>query len=208
MFLRDLRLATAHNLVTRAGGGDIRLPTDTPTHYLQALIDGLCALSLRDPLTGLANRRHFRSVIEREIDRVARSGETALLLMLDIDHFKQINDTHGHQAGDEVLRQIGAVIRASFRESDIYGRLGGEEFAVLLADTTLEAALRIAEQLGKSIAEMPLMLEKTRTQRLTASLGVASASAEDMDLHDLLNNADKAMYRAKALGRNQVVAAE
>ena len=161
-----------------------------------------------DELTGLNNRRAFFEHAQQLYNYCKRNQRPLCALVLDIDHFKQINDTHGHQAGDEVLRQIGAAIRASFRESDVYGRLGGEEFAVLLADTTLEAALRIAEQLGKSIAEMPLMLEKTRTQRLTASLGVASASAKDMDLHDLLNNADKAMYRAKALGRNQVVAAE
>jgi PleD family two-component response regulator len=107
VYLRDLRLATAHALVTHAGGA-VHLPTDSPTRYLQALIDELCSLSLRDPLTGLANRRHFRTIAEREIDRVARSGEAALMLMLDIDHFKQINDQHGHIVGDRVLQSVAA----------------------------------------------------------------------------------------------------
>ncbi|HBY34526.1 MAG TPA: GGDEF domain-containing protein, partial [Delftia acidovorans] len=129
VYLRDLRLATAHALVTHAGGA-VHLPTDSPTRYLQALIDELCSLSLRDPLTGLANRRHFRTIAEREIDRVARSGEAALMLMLDIDHFKQINDQCGHQAGDDVLRSAADVIRARVRETDLAARIGGEEFAV------------------------------------------------------------------------------
>ena len=110
----------------------MRLPTDTPTQYLQALIDGLCALSLRDPLTGLGNRRHFRTVIEREIDRVARSGETALLLMLDIDHFKQINDEHGHIAGDMVLQSVAHTLADGIRPMDTLARYGGEEFAIVL----------------------------------------------------------------------------
>lgn len=124
-----------------------------------------------DELTGLKNRRAFFEHAQQLYSYCKRNQRPLCALVLDIDHFKQINDTHGHQAGDEVLRQIGAVIRASFRESDVYGRLGGEEFAVLLADTTLEAALRIAEQLGKSIAEMPLMFEKHEHNALPPALG-------------------------------------
>ena len=100
--LRDLRLDTAHALVSQVNGSGPATASDYahPRQYLQGLIDGLCELSLKDPLTGLANRRHFRAVLEREIDRVTRSGEAALLLMLDIDHFKKVNDVHGHSAGD------------------------------------------------------------------------------------------------------------
>ena len=104
--LRDLHLEGALALL----GHDplIRLPdpSTSPSGFLQSVIDQLCELSLKDPLTGLANRRHFRHVLSREIDAVARSGEPALLLMLDIDHFKKINDTHGHPAGDQVLQAI------------------------------------------------------------------------------------------------------
>jgi diguanylate cyclase (GGDEF)-like protein len=124
--------------------------------------------------------------------------------MLDMDHFKAINDTYGHQAGDQVLRQVGGVISASFRQADVYGRLGGEEFAVLLPNTTLETAQGIAEQLITAIAG----LAAEPVQGLTASLGVATTRSPDQDLHSLMNSADKALYRAKAMGRNQVVVAE
>lgn len=124
--------------------------------------------------------------------------------MLDMDHFKHINDTYGHQVGDQVLRQMGAVISSSFRATDIHGRLGGEEFAVLLPDTSIEAAVKIAEQLVQTIAG--LVIEPVHC--ITASLGVASTDAGNKDLHSLMNNADKALYRAKALGRNQVAVAQ
>jgi diguanylate cyclase (GGDEF)-like protein len=123
--------------------------------------------------------------------------------MLDMDHFKAINDTYGHQTGDRVLQQIGQVISASFRQTDIYGRLGGEEFAVLLPDTTLEVARDIGEQLIRAIAGLTI----DPVQVLSASLGVASTHAVGDDLQHLMNTADKALYRAKALGRNQVVVA-
>lgn len=124
--------------------------------------------------------------------------------MLDMDHFKHINDTYGHQVGDQVLRQMGVVISRSFRETDVYGRLGGEEFAVLLPDTSIEVAQNIAEELIQSIAG----LMTGPVHRISASVGVASMIAEDHDLHSLMNNADKALYRAKARGRNQVAVSE
>ena len=120
--LRDLRLDTAHALVTHNTGMEAVLDRRAPAHYLQALIDGLCELSLKDPLTGLANRRQFRSVLEREIDRVTRSGEAALLLMLDIDHFKKVNDTHGHLAGDLVLQSVARTLSACVRPMDTLAR--------------------------------------------------------------------------------------
>jgi diguanylate cyclase (GGDEF)-like protein len=161
-----------------------------------------------DELTGLKNRRAFFEHAQQLYSYCKRNQRPLCALMLDIDHFKHINDSHGHQVGDEVLRQIGAVIRASFRETDVYGRLGGEEFAVLLVDTPIEAARSIAEKLGQSIAKLQLVLDSELIQGMTASVGVASIGAADNDLHNLLNSADKAMYRAKSLGRNQVVTAE
>jgi diguanylate cyclase (GGDEF)-like protein len=120
-----------------------------------------------------------------------------------MDHFKHINDTYGHQVGDQVLRQMGMVINSSFRATDIHGRLGGEEFAILLPNTSIEVATEIAEELIQTIGG--LMIEPVNC--VTASLGVASTQAGHKDLHSLMNNADQALYRAKALGRNQVAVA-
>ncbi len=156
-----------------------------------------------DELTGLMNRRAFFEKAQVLYDQCKRTRQPLCALMLDMDHFKAINDTYGHQTGDRVLQQIGQVISASFRQTDIYGRLGGEEFAVLLPDTTLEVARDIGEQLIRAIAGLTI----DPVQVLSASLGVASTHAVGDDLQHLMNTADKALYRAKALGRNQVVVA-
>ncbi|KAA8701516.1 MULTISPECIES: GGDEF domain-containing protein [Pseudomonas] len=156
-----------------------------------------------DELTGLMNRRAFFENAQVLYDQCKRTHQPLCALMLDMDHFKAINDTYGHQAGDQVLRQIGQVIRASFRQSDIYGRLGGEEFAVLLPNTTLEVAQDIGEQLIRAIARLTI----DPVQGLSASLGVAPNYAAGDDLQHLMNAADKALYRAKAMGRNQVAVA-
>ena len=157
-----------------------------------------------DELTGLMNRRAFFEHAHLLYAQCRQHRQPLSALMLDMDHFKDINDTYGHQAGDQVLRQVGGVISASFRQADVYGRLGGEEFAVLLPNTTLETAQGIAEQLITAIAG----LASEPVQGLTASLGVATTRNPDQDLHSLMNSADKALYRAKAIGRNQVVVAE
>ncbi|MDL5035032.1 GGDEF domain-containing protein [Comamonas resistens] len=205
VFLRDLRLATAHNLVTRAGGSEMRLPTDTPTQYLQALIDGLCALSLRDPLTGLGNRRHFRTVIEREIDRVARSGETALLLMLDIDHFKQINDEHGHIAGDMVLQSVAHTLADGIRPMDTLARYGGEEFAIVLPVCPAHFGHSVAERLRQSIAETPIQVSPSTSLNITVSIGGVYALQWIRSTAQLwTERADRQLYLAKSAGRNCV----
>lgn len=157
-----------------------------------------------DELTGLMNRRAFFEHAQLLYAQCRHQQQPLCALMMDMDHFKEINDTYGHQAGDQVLRQIGGVISASFRQADVYGRLGGEEFAVLLPNTSLETAQHIAEQLIKAISG----LSSEPVHGLTASLGVASTQARDLDLHGLMNTADKALYRAKALGRNRVAVAE
>lgn len=157
-----------------------------------------------DELTGLMNRRAFFEHAHMLYAQCRHHQQPLCALMMDMDHFKQINDTYGHQAGDQVLRQIGGVISASFRKADVYGRLGGEEFAVLLPNTTLATAREIAEQLIKAISG----LASDPVQGLSASLGVAFTDALDQDLHGLMNSADKALYRAKAQGRNQVAVAE
>ncbi len=153
-----------------------------------------------DELTGLMNRRAFYEQAQLLYAQCLREQQPLCALMMDMDHFKAINDTYGHQAGDQVLRQIGAVISASFRQTDIYGRLGGEEFAVLLPNTSLETARSIAEQLLQTIYHLPA----DPVQGVSASLGVASTHAQPLDLNGLMNSADKALYQAKASGRNQV----
>ncbi|MCS3513628.1 diguanylate cyclase (GGDEF)-like protein [Pseudomonas grimontii] len=157
-----------------------------------------------DELTGLMNRRAFFEHAQLLYAQCRHNQQPLCALMMDMDHFKQINDTYGHQAGDQVLRQIGGVISASFRKADVYGRLGGEEFAVLLPNTSLETARDIAEGLIKTISD----LAAEPVKGLSASLGLAFTQAVDEDLHGLMNSADKALYRAKALGRNQVAVAQ
>ena len=153
-----------------------------------------------DELTGLKSRRAFFEHAQQLYDDCKRNRLGLCAVMLDMDHFKHINDTYGHQVGDQVLREMGVVISSSFRATDIHGRLGGEEFAILLPDTSIEVATQIAEQLIDTIAG--LMIEPVHG--ISASLGVASTGACSKDLHSLMNDADKALYRAKALGRNRV----
>lgn len=157
-----------------------------------------------DELTGLKNRRAFFEHAQQLYNQCEANQSGLCALMLDMDHFKQINDTYGHQVGDQVLRQAGAVISSSFRATDIHGRLGGEEFAVLLPATSIEVAVKIAEQLIQNIAGINI----EPIDCITASIGVASTGADNKDLHSLMNNADKALYRAKALGRNQIAVAQ
>src|SRR5659263_309668 len=116
--LRDLRLDDARALLEHDPSYSPPEPEESTTAYLQSVIDNLCELSLKDPLTGLANRRHFRNVLRREIDAVARSGESALLLMMDIDHFKKVNDTYGHLAGDRVLQAVAKALASCLRPMD------------------------------------------------------------------------------------------
>lgn len=156
-----------------------------------------------DELTGLKSRRAFFEHAQQLYNECRANRLELCAVMLDMDHFKHINDTYGHQVGDQVLRQMGMVINSSFRATDIHGRLGGEEFAILLPNTSIEVATEIAEELIQTIGG--LMIEPVNC--VTASLGVASTQAGHKDLHGLMNNADQALYRAKALGRNQVAVA-
>ena len=156
-----------------------------------------------DELTGLKSRRAFFEHAQQLYNECKAKRQGLCAVMLDMDHFKHINDTYGHQVGDQVLRQMGEVISSSFRATDIHGRLGGEEFAILLPNTSIEVATQIAERLIDTIAA--LVIEPVHC--ISASLGVASTEACNKDLHSLMNDADKALYRAKALGRNRVAVA-
>jgi diguanylate cyclase (GGDEF)-like protein len=203
--LRDLRLDTAHALVAQAGGSEAALHREQPSRYLQNLIDGLCELSLKDPLTGLANRRHFRAVLEREIDRVTRSGEAALLLMLDIDHFKQINDTHGHLAGDVVLQSVARTLSACVRPMDTLARYGGEEFAVVLPACQAGFGKVVAERIRRAVANTPVRISPSVEVNVTLSIGGAFAMQWIRSTTLLwTDRADQQLYNAKSIGRNRV----
>jgi diguanylate cyclase (GGDEF)-like protein len=160
-----------------------------------------------DVLTGINNRRAFFERADQLLSYCQRHQRPLCVLVMDIDHFKAINDSYGHHGGDMVLRQVGALLQSSFRAADLRGRIGGEEFAMVLADTPIQAGLDMAEQLRSDITQLIIELPRGQTLRLTASLGVATANLGGEDLPTLLQRADEAMYQAKASGRNRVVAA-
>ncbi|MCK6413837.1 MAG: diguanylate cyclase [Azonexus sp.] len=161
-----------------------------------------------DFLTGLPNRRHFMQIAEHELNRSIRYGGQLAILMLDVDHFKAINDRHGHKFGDTVLVRLAEVFRGILRTSDVAGRMGGEEFAILLPETPLEGAAEVAERLRQAVADTEVPLPGALPFRFTASLGIAMLDARDHTLDQLLNLADKGLYQAKASGRNRVCLAE
>ncbi|SDT30853.1 diguanylate cyclase [Pseudomonas oryzae] len=157
-----------------------------------------------DFLTQLPNRRHFMSQIEAELARQRRShGQSAAVLMCDLDHFKAINDQWGHAVGDLVLRHFAAILRAQLRKSDVAGRVGGEEFAVLLPETSLEQAGAFARRLQHCLAELPL-LQDARAIVLTISVGIAALGSDDPGVDAALSRSDMALYRAKSAGRNRI----
>lgn len=202
--LNALRLDDARALLEHAGTELPPSQTD-PTAYLQQLIDGLCELSQRDPLTGLANQRHLRAVLQREIEIVARSGNSALLLMLDIDHFKKVNDEHGHLAGDRVLQAVARCIRGCVRPQDTVARYGGEEFAVVMPDCQTAYGEAVAERLRQSVAALRIDVSPVLTLQVTASIGGAFAPVWVRSTPDLwIERADTQLYLAKAQGRNRV----
>ena len=172
---------------------------------LQKIIDGLCELSLRDTLTGLANTRHFLAALDQEVDRVSRSGENALLLLIDVDRFKSINDTRGHLAGDQALRVVADVVSKNVRPMDTAARYGGDEFAVILPNCRPAAGRAIAERICEQVEQTPVALADGSALNLTASIGGAHISPwRKASSKDLLDKADQELYRAKALGRNLV----
>jgi diguanylate cyclase (GGDEF)-like protein len=164
--------------------------------------------SIRDPLTGLFNRRFLEESLDRECRRSVRANRPLSVLMLDIDHFKQFNDTWGHEAGDAVLREVGTVTKSVFREEDVACRYGGEEFALVLADTTAEGALQRANTLRDRVRGISMTFRRQTLGQLTVSVGIATLPAHGADGASLLHAADLALYRAKREGRDRVVLAE
>jgi len=171
---------------------------------LKLLEEQLREMAATDFLTGIANRRHFLARLEQELSRIHRlDGHCAAVLMLDSDHFKQVNDTFGHAIGDNVLRHLAVLMQHELRNIDTVGRVGGEEFAVILPGADLPAAEVFAERLRKKIAGTP-MAHEDRVIPLTVSIGVAGIKASDASADEALVRADRALFRAKECGRNQV----
>jgi diguanylate cyclase (GGDEF)-like protein len=164
-------------------------------------------LAVVDELTGLHNRRFFEGRLQYELDRLGRYGSPLSLLVMDIDHFKRINDQHGHPEGDRVLRQLAARCRTLTRRVDLLARIGGEEFALLMPCTSTKGAFTVAERLREHVAATPFELEE-RSLSLTVSMGVATAEAGwQGDTAQIFRAADQALYQAKLDGRNRVVVA-
>ncbi|MGO9569429.1 MAG: diguanylate cyclase [Desulfomonilaceae bacterium] len=165
--------------------------------------DKLRKLATTDSLTSIWNRRYFRSLVKRELDRTNRYGGELALMMIDLDHFKRINDTYGHAVGDEALKMVAAIGRATLRRIDIFARYGGEEFVIALPETPLEQAVQVAERLRLTLAETPITAE-TGPLRITVSIGLTVTVTGSADLNTLLQQADEALYQAKDNGRNRV----
>lgn len=174
---------------------------------IEAANEELAQLAIRDSLTGLFNRRHFGRLLETEFARARRYGQPLACLMLDIDRFKRFNDTQGHQCGDAVLRHVAELLRGVARQVDVVARYGGEEFILLLPNTDLEGALRVAERTREVICDRPVRFEGTDLH-VTTSIGVATNAEPGVDTTEaLIKRADDGLYVAKRSGRNRVARA-
>ena len=165
--------------------------------------------AVTDELTGLYNRRRFQEAMAAEVERSRRFGQSVGLVLLDLDDFKLVNDTYGHQQGDLVLREVARVLRETSREIDEPARYGGEELAVVLPGTDLEGAYNLAERVRVGIEALALpLLDGAGTMRITASCGVATLPGSADDMRGLVSAADDALYRAKRAGKNRTERAE
>lgn len=163
-------------------------------------------LATTDSLTGLSNRRQFMQLAQLEIDRIARYRKRCSFIMIDLDNFKLMNDTFGHGAGDRVLYEFGQLCKSNLRKIDILGRLGGDEYAVLLPETDIEAAILTAERLRSETEKLEVIYGNSLV-KFTASFGVSILKGKIKDLQQLMDSADKALYEAKAAGKNKVAVA-
>jgi diguanylate cyclase (GGDEF)-like protein len=200
---RALQLDQALQLLQQAGA---LLPGTQPysLDWLQGVVDALCDLSSKDALTGLLNRRSFEMALAREVDRVARSGEPALLLVLDIDHFKAVNDTHGHAAGDVVIQAVGRAIAQTVRPMDTAARVGGEEFAIIMPNCPSSFGVTVAERVRERVEALNVEVPSGTALKVTVSLGGAFAPQWVRSSPLLwMERADRQLYRAKAEGRNR-----
>ena len=202
--VEDLRRASevgALGYITDPTDLDLLLARTRTLLEFKAYLDVCEEAAFTDHLTGLANRRRFERQLEREVGRTLRFGHPFSLLMIDIDNFKNLNDTFGHDAGDDALRALSKVLCEGTRGIDLAARIGGEEFAVLLVETNQQGGVEVAERLRLAIRA----LELRSGGQLTASFGVAECATDAQTAADILKAADVALYEAKRRGRDQVV---
>jgi diguanylate cyclase (GGDEF)-like protein len=204
-FLADLKAEEAEKILDRA---DLTLPLSvdalaTLTNLREIVAENrtLKGLAITDTLTGLFNVRHFRERMLVEMQRVQRTGRPCSLMIIDLDRFKPVNDIHGHQVGDGILRAVGEIVKTSVRATDVPVRYGGDEFAVILPDTDIWSAYRLTERVRMYLAED----ERTSRYEVTGSFGLATIGPTDrIDLESFMAKADQAMYQAKTAGGNRV----
>jgi len=177
------------------------------TQLLNEANKALTVLSLHDQLTGLYNRRYLDVILEKQINSAKRHNKIFAVLLLDIDHYKKINDELGHEAGDFVLKEISNCIQNHIRTEDIVARYGGDEFIVILVDIDSKNALQRAELLRKSVETMEIYYDKKQLENLSISIGIAMYPINGKKEHILIKAADSALYKAKLLGKNHVVIA-
>lgn len=170
---------------------------------IQTLNQELQNISRIDGLTGVFNRRHFDELFELEYKRICRSNADSSVIMLDIDHFKKVNDNHGHPAGDFIIKTLAKVVQFSIRETDVCGRYGGEEFVVFLPETNAENAVVVGQRIRKACEKLVPVYEETEI-RFTVSVGIAQFEKSYTSPVDWMEKADQALYKAKNAGRNQV----
>jgi diguanylate cyclase (GGDEF)-like protein len=201
---KQLDLTKAIRILHHAGRPDPRQLTDDPDIQIQSIIDSLCDLSVHDGLTGLVNATFFHAVLDREINRSLRTGRSCGLIVIDIDHFKKINDTYGHSTGDAVLQSVAARMNYSLRSMDTAARIGGEEFAIILPECSPEDAVHATTRIHSGLNNIVVHVDQYIIE-LTTSAGLVWTSLNTpISSADLLAQADQEMYRAKKSGRARI----
>lgn len=201
VFSRGKRFSVGEITTVESLLGVLVLPLRNALMYRDALEN-----SLRDPLTGIGNRAALELVLQREHSLTKRNNQPLTIIIGDLDHFKRVNDNHGHAVGDQLLKQTANIMQAALRQSDQVFRFGGEEFVIVLGGTHHQHGLYVAERIRQQLAATP-MLSNSDALHVTISLGVSSCRDAD-SREDLLERADQALYRAKSQGRNRVVSEE
>ena len=184
--------------------GDFSEAFNSMVVALDAAQTELQQLAATDALTGLANRRKFFEVAEAEVQRSLRYGYFLSVMMVDIDYFKQVNDTYGHQVGDLVLQAVAAALNGQVRDTDLVGRIGGEEFCILLPDTPLKAALNVGSRLLDATRQLRIPVPDHELE-VTVSIGLTDWTRGDQEIATIMERADIALYQAKTSGRNRLV---
>lgn len=201
---KQLNLTAALRIMQNAGLPDPRLQSNDPDAQIQLIIDALCELSTHDGLTGLVNASFFHAILSREVNRSLRTGRTCGLMVIDIDHFKQVNDTYGHAAGDRVLQAVAEQMRISKRSMDTAARIGGEEFAIILPECAPEDAISAAKRIHSHLNPLMLKMDENILS-LTTSAGLVWTNPNILiSSADLVAEADEEMYRAKWAGRQRL----